>query len=62
VNPRIVITAVALVFVCAMAFGTVYVLLTDGATVISLIGVVVVLLLAFGVFGALSEPTDRRRR
>ncbi|MBA2532094.1 MAG: hypothetical protein H0V23_08315 [Nocardioidaceae bacterium] len=61
-NPRTAITAVALVFVCAMAFATVYVLLTEGPDVLSLIGLVVVALLAFGIFGALSEPPDRRRR
>ncbi len=61
-NARGAITAVALGFVCAMAFATVYVLLTQGPDVISLIGVVVVALLAFGIFGALSEPPDRRRR
>ena len=61
-NPRTVITAVALVFVCAMAFMTVYVLLTEGPDVISLIGVVVVALLAFGILGALTEPPGRTRR
>ena len=61
-NPRTVITAVALVFIAAMAFATVYVLLTEGPDLISLIGVLVVALLAFGIFGALSEPPDRRRR
>jgi len=61
VSPRTAITLVALVFVCAMAFATVYVLLTEGPDVISLTGVVVVALLAFGIFGALSEPPDRRR-
>ena len=55
------ITAVALVFVCAMAFATVYVLLTEGPDLLSLIGVLVVLLLSFGIFGALSEPPRRRR-
>ena len=61
-SARTVITAVALVFVCAMAFATVYVLLTQGPDVISLIGVLVVALLAFGIFGALSETPERRRR
>ena len=61
-NARNVITGVALVFVCAMAFGTVYVLITEGVDVISLIGVVVVGLMALGIFGALSEPPDKRRR
>ncbi len=60
-SPRGVIAVVALVFVCAMAFATAFVLLTEGPDVISLIGVVVVALLGFGIFGALSEPPDRRR-
>jgi hypothetical protein len=55
------ITLVSLVFVCAMAFATVYVLLTEGPDLLSLIGVLVVLLLSFGIFGALSEPPRRRR-
>ena len=61
-SARIAITAVALVFVCAMAFATVYVLLTKGPDVISLIGVLVVALLGFGIFGALAEPPARRQR
>ena len=49
-SARIAITAVALVFVGAMAVATVYVLLTEGPDVISLIAVLVVALLAFGIF------------
>ena len=56
---RLAVTLVALGFICAMAFGTVYVLLTEGPDVISGIGVLIVALLAFGVLGALSEPADR---
>jgi hypothetical protein len=52
---------VALLFVCAMAFATVYVLLTEGPDLLSLIGVLVVALLSFGIFGALSEAPRRRR-
>jgi hypothetical protein len=58
---RLAVTIVALVFVCAMWFGTVYVLLTEGVDLISVIGVLVVSLLSFGIFGALSESPDRRR-
>ena len=43
---RIAVTAVALLFICAMAFATVYVLITEGPDVLSLIGVLVVALLA----------------
>jgi len=59
---RLAVTAVALVFISAMAFATIYVLITEGPDVLSLIGVLIVALLAFGVLGALSEPTDRGRR
>jgi hypothetical protein len=56
------VTAVALVFICAMAFGTVYVLMTEGPDVLTGIGVLIVALLAFGVLGALSESPGRRRK
>jgi hypothetical protein len=59
---RTAVTLVALVFVCAMWFGTIYVLLDQGVDLISVIGVLVVALLSFGIFGALGEPSDRRRR
>ncbi len=61
-STRTVVTAVAVVFVAAMAFGTVYVLIEEGPDVISGIGVLVVALLAFGILGALTEPKDRRKR
>ena len=56
------VTLVALVFVCAMWFGTIYVLLEQGVDVITVIGVLVAALLSFGIFGALGEPSDRGRR
>ncbi len=56
------VTAVAVVFIAAMAFATVYVLMEEGPDVISGIGVLVVALLAFGILGALTEPKDRRKR
>jgi hypothetical protein len=58
---RPAVTAVALAFTCALAFTTVYVLLKEGPDVFTLIGVLVVALFSFGIFGALSEPPDRRR-
>ncbi len=59
---RTVVTAVALLFIFAMALGTVYVLLTEGPDVLTLIGLVVVAVLSLGVFGALTEPSPKRRR
>ena len=58
---RNAITAVALVFTCLMGFGTVYVLLKSGPDLFTFFGVIVVALFAFGIFGALSQPPDRRR-
>ena len=59
---RTVVTAVVLVFIFAMALSTVYVLLTEGPDVLTLIGLLVVAVLSLGVFGALTEPTKKRRR
>jgi hypothetical protein len=59
---RTVVTAVALLFVCAMAFATVYVLIDQGPDVLTLIGLLVVAVLSLGIFGALTEPSPKRRR
>ena len=59
---RAVVTTVVLLFVFAMALATVYVLLTEGPDVLTLIGLVVVAVLSLGVFGALTEPSPKRRR
>ena len=56
------ITAIALVFTCALGFMTVYVILRSGPDVLSLLSLIVVALLAFGIMGALTEPEDDRRR
>ena len=57
---RSAVTVVAFVFVGALGFGTVYVLLTEGPDILTLASVLVVALLGFGIFGALTEPHDRR--
>jgi hypothetical protein len=59
---KTVVMAVALLFVGAMAFATVYVLIDKGPDVLTLTGLVVVAVLSLGVFGALSEPSQKRRR
>ena len=59
---KTVVTAVALLFIGAMAFATVYVLIEKGPDVLTLIGLVVVAVLSLGVFGALTEPSAKRRR
>jgi hypothetical protein len=57
-----VVTFVALLFIAALAFATVYVLIERGPDVLTLIGLLVVAVLSLGVFGALTEPSPRRRR
>jgi hypothetical protein len=52
---RSLITLVALVFVCALGFATVYVMLESGPDVLTGISAVVVALMAFGILGALTE-------
>ena len=56
------VTAVALVFTALMLFATIYVLLTEGPDIFTLFGLLVVGLFALGIFGALTEPSDRRRK
>jgi hypothetical protein len=59
---KTVVTAVALLFIAAMAFATVYVLIEKGPDVLTLVGLLVVAVLSLGVFGALTEPSPKRRR
>jgi quinol-cytochrome oxidoreductase complex cytochrome b subunit len=59
---RTMVTAVALLFIAAMAFGTVYVLIEEGPDVLTLTGLLVVAVLSLGVFGALTEPSPKRKR
>jgi hypothetical protein len=59
---RFAVTAVALLFTCAMMFATVYVLIKHGPDVLTLIGLLVVAVLSLGIFGALTEQPQRRRR
>ena len=54
------IGAVALVFVCGLAFMTLYVLLRSGPDVLTMLSLLVLVLLAFGIFGALGGPPSRR--
>jgi hypothetical protein len=53
------IAAIALAFVCGLAFLTLYVLLRSGPDVLTMLSLLVLALLAFGIFGAL-QPPDRR--
>jgi hypothetical protein len=58
---RSAITIVALVFVSAFGFLTVYVLLDSGPDVLTGVSLIVLALMAFGILGALTEPPDKRR-
>ena len=58
---RVAITLAALLFVCALGFGTVYVMLTSGPDVLTGLSLIVLLLMTFGILGALTEPPDKRR-
>jgi hypothetical protein len=58
---RAAITLAALVFVCALGFMTVYVMLENGPDVLTGLSLIVLLLMTFGILGALTEPPDKRR-
>jgi hypothetical protein len=58
---RVVVTLVALVFVCAFGFMTLYVLLRSGPDLLTGVSLIVLALMAFGILGALTEPPDKRR-
>jgi hypothetical protein len=58
---RLTITIVALIFVCAFGFMTVYVMLRSGPDLLTGLSHIVVALMAFGILGALTEPPDKRR-
>lgn len=55
------LAGIALVFVCALGFLTVYVAVRSGPDILTVLSVIVLALLGFGILGALSEPPDRRR-
>jgi hypothetical protein len=56
-----VITVIALVFVCAFGFMTLYVMLRSGPDLLTGLSLIVLALMAFGILGALTEPPDKRR-
>ena len=55
------VAGIALVFVGLLAFGTLYVLFTSGPDVLNVLSLLVVAVLAFGIFGALGQPPGGRR-
>lgn len=58
---RTAITVGALVFCCLFGFLTVYVMLTSGPDLLTVLSFIVLALFAFGIIGALTEPPDKRR-
>ena len=59
---KLAITGVAMLFICGMLFATIYVLIDKGPDVLTLVGLLVVAVLSLGVFGALTEPSPKKRR
>jgi uncharacterized membrane protein len=55
VSPRTVVTAVVIVFIGGFAFLTAVTMIKHGVDVLSLISLVVLLLFAIGIVGALSS-------
>jgi hypothetical protein len=57
---RSAITIGALIFCCVLGFLTVYVMLVDGPDVLTVLSLIVLALMGFGIVGALTEPPDKR--
>jgi hypothetical protein len=58
---RVVVTLVALIFVCGFGFMTLYVMLRSGPDLLTGVSLIVLALMAFGILGALTEPPNKRR-
>jgi len=58
---RVVVTLIALIFVCGFGFMTLYVMLRSGPDLLTGVSLIVLALMAFGILGALTEPPNRRR-
>jgi hypothetical protein len=54
------VTVGALVFCCVLGFLTVYVMLVSGPDLLTVLSLIVLALMAFGILGALTEPPDKR--
>ncbi|HWM10571.1 MAG TPA: hypothetical protein VNO82_14560 [Solirubrobacteraceae bacterium] len=50
----------ALSFISVLGFLTVYVMLVDGPDLLTVLSVIVLALMGFGIIGALTEPPDKR--
>jgi hypothetical protein len=58
---RSAVTIGALAFCCVLGFLTVYVMLVDGPDLLTVLSLIVLALMGFGILGALTEPPDKRR-
>jgi hypothetical protein len=58
---RVVVTLIALIFVCGFGFMTLYVMLRSGPDLLTGVSLIVLALMAFGILGALTEPPNKRR-
>jgi hypothetical protein len=57
---RSVITIGTLVFCCIFGFLTLYVMFRSGPDILTVLSLIVLALLGFGVLGARTEPPDQR--
>jgi hypothetical protein len=57
---RGIVLVVALVMICGLAYLTISVAVDDGLDVLVVVSFVILLLLGFGVLGALTAPPDDR--
>ena len=57
---RQAITVGALAFCCLFGFLTVYVMFVSGPDLLTVLSLIVLALLSFGILGALTEPPDKR--
>lgn len=58
---RIIVFAVAVVFVCGMAVLTVLDFEQNGVTGLGIVGAIVVIVIGVGVIGALTEPPRKKK-
>jgi len=57
---RSAVTVGALLFICLLGFLTVYVMVVDGPNLLTVLSLIVLALMGFGIMGALTEPPDER--
>jgi hypothetical protein len=59
---RVVVFALALVFICAMAALTALDFAHHGVTGLGIVGLIVVVIVGVGIIGALTEPPNKRKK